>query len=116
MVQVTGTENRDIIVVGFASDGVNPETGTTDGNDTVSGLGGDDSILGGGGNDILEGGVGNDVLSGGKAWPNARSGPKSTPTMVIAQCLPSNSDPSFIPWLLRTSMVSIKRLVRTPTS
>ena len=63
-VDVIGTEDADNIQVGVASDGVDPETGTTDFADTVDGLGGDDWIFGGGGNDEILGGAGNDVLGG----------------------------------------------------
>ena len=54
MAQVTGTPNNDTIGVGTASVGVQPATGATSENDTITGLSGADTIAGGSGSDDFQ--------------------------------------------------------------
>jgi hypothetical protein len=54
MAQVTGTPNNDTIGVGTASVGVQPATGATSENDTITGLSGADTMAGGPGSDDFQ--------------------------------------------------------------
>ncbi|MGO4124582.1 beta strand repeat-containing protein [Inquilinus sp. YAF38] len=69
MAIVNGTAGADLIHIAgdglIAPPGVTDIAQTTDGGDTVSGLGGTDVIYGGGGDDVIDGGDGNDSLIGG---------------------------------------------------
>ena len=66
--QVVGSDGNDVIVTGFASEGVvntpDDASGTTNDADSVSGAGGNDTIAAGGGDDTVDGGAGNDAVLG----------------------------------------------------
>ncbi len=72
--QIVGTDGNDLIVTGYATDGVvntpDDARGTTNdaggGDDIVDGGVGNDALLGGAGNDDIEGDEGDDVLIGGE--------------------------------------------------
>jgi Ca2+-binding RTX toxin-like protein len=61
MAIVYGTNASNFISWGFPPFGI----GTTNGADTVYGLGGDDEIYGHGGDDFIDGGFGADTMYGG---------------------------------------------------
>jgi Ca2+-binding RTX toxin-like protein len=65
MANVTGTDLGDVIGVGFASGGVDPETGATNQDDNIAALAGADFVDSGGGADDVSGGEGNDTLRTG---------------------------------------------------
>ena len=66
--QVTGTDGDDVIIAGFASEGVlnapDDTSGTTNDADNVAGEAGNDTIVAGGGDDTVDGGAGNDAVLG----------------------------------------------------